>query len=346
MADANDPGVGIRRWDIAPGGIVASNDLGTTIVEAGASSDLKSFPYDVAVDQDKQIYVPQYRSNSGDPDFRVLRFPAYDESGTPETVADWKIGSGDNTMGGSFGIAVDPSATYVAVAFQGIFSPPFGPWQNSSVRVFYATNGGFVAAPAATLPPPHDYRDVAWDNAGNLYAIDTTNSLWVAFSPPGTNQATTVAVATISVPAQRIPPVLSEPSYAAGEFRCFLTGEPNVIYYIQSSTNLVDWVTLVRNNSLFTKRPITLTATNKLSFYRALAGPVSPAPPLLSAPSYAAGQFHFTLLGGTNFTYIIQASTDLLNWAPVATNTAPTSVRVIDLTAPNPRSFYRVLALP
>jgi hypothetical protein len=46
---------------------------------------------------------------------------------------------------------------------------------------------------------PVFYRSVNWDNVGNLYAGSQTLARWRMFSPPGTNQATTVALATIQV---------------------------------------------------------------------------------------------------------------------------------------------------
>lgn len=58
-------------------------------------------------------------------------------------------------------------------------------------------------------PPPYIsnltatvfYRSVNWDNVGNLYAGSQSLARWRVFSPPGTNAATTVALATIQVGA-------------------------------------------------------------------------------------------------------------------------------------------------
>jgi hypothetical protein len=43
------------------------------------------------------------------------------------------------------------------------------------------------------------YRSVNWDNVGNLYAGSSTLGLWRVFSPPGANEATTVALAPIQI---------------------------------------------------------------------------------------------------------------------------------------------------
>jgi hypothetical protein len=328
---------------------VATNDTGTTIVQAGPGSDYQGFSYDVAVDSSNQIYATQYRVVPSDSDFRLLRFPASLETNTPETIADWKIGSGDDGLGGAHGIAMDPAANYFAVAFQGVFVPPFGPFANSSIQVFSSTNGASIATPMPVLPGPYDFRDVAWDNAGNLYAVESANSLWMAFSPPGTNAATTVALATVTVGGgtAHTPPILSEPSYAAGQFHFFLTGEPDVTYTIEASTDLKTWSAVATSSPLVppvAKRPITVNTTNARSFYRAYASGSSPAvQPSLSAPAYSAGHFRFTLNGTANATYIIQASTDAKTWSPVSTNTSTSASRLIDVLAPNSQSLYRTL---
>jgi len=345
MADSRSDGVGIRRWNISTNGVVETNELGVTIVAAGFGSDLNLAPVDVALDNSNHIYTIQQRFVQGDGNYRVLRFPTYNESGNPETVADWKIGKTDDTMAGAYGVAVDPSGAYVAVAFQGVFVQ--NAFRNGSVRVFSSTNGQSLAMPTPIENPSHDYREATWDNVGNLYVADDWDDLWKAYSPPGTNQSTTVALATVALTgSSRTPPILSEPSYAAGVFHCFLTGEPDVLYYIQATTDLKNWVTVATNSSSVTKRPITVNAPNNLSFYRALVGTTSPNRPLLSAPSYAAGQFHFTLSGVANVTYIIQASTNLQSWVPVATNTSANASRQIDVSAPNNRGFYRALVAP
>src|SRR5207244_6474683 len=188
IADTDSPGsLGIRRWQLGTNGTVATNDLGTTVVRAGAGaapllsspayangqfqftlngeanatyiiqastdftnwtpvatnvsasanrtitniratgnrsfyralgaagSDLSLAPYDLAVDLSNQIYTIQFRVDHNDPANRIFRFPAY--SGTAESAADWQIGTGDDTMEGAHGIAVDSLGGYVAVAF-------------------------------------------------------------------------------------------------------------------------------------------------------------------------------------------------------------------------------------
>lgn len=50
---------------------------------------------------------------------------------------------------------------------------------------------------------------------------------------------------------------------------------------------------------------------------------VAPAAATLDAASFSANQISFTVNGTTNKQYVIQASTNLVDWFPVQTNAAP-----------------------
>jgi len=65
--------------------------------------------------------------------------------------------------------------------------------------------------------------------------------------------------------------------------------------------------------------------------------------PELRNPAWSGGQFQFTLTGETNVNYVIQASTNLQSWTPLATNSSPNASRNITINAPNSRSFYRAV---
>jgi len=278
MAHTNDSGsVGIRRWNVASGGVIATNDLGSTIVQAGTNSDLSVAPFDVALDRSNRIYTIQSRDLSGDPADRVMRFPAYDGSGVAETNADWTIGSGDDNMRGASGIAVDPTATYVAVAFLG--SGEGLARTGGGVKVFLgATNGSDVA----TLTPAsfHDHTDVAWDKVGNLYLCDNADSVWRAFSPPGANTNTTVALQTLEVAPPPLSPYLQAVGYDNGQFQFTLCGRTNVDYVIVASTNLLTslqtWTPVLTNHDNTFLRLITVDAPPDRRFFCAYATASAP----------------------------------------------------------------------
>jgi len=345
MADASAGGVGIRRWDINTNGIVPTNNTGVTVVRSGAGSDLNLFPEDVAVDQSNRIYTIQNVTDAGSSAVRLLRFPPY--GGTAETVAQWKIGSGDETLAEAYGVAVDTTGTYVAVAIRGWFDPNAGQRQNGSVRVFYASNGAPVITLTPTSSPSHDYWDVAWDAVGNLYTVDNLVSAWRVYSPPGTNQATTTALGSVTFTSAAGPATLSSPSYANGQFTFTLQGSPNATYIIQFSTNLINWTSVATTNtSAQGTRQVTIPAPATPGFFRAIPGSQSSPQPTLGAPSYASGQFTMTLFGEPNVTYQILSSTNLINWSPVATSVSASATRQITVPAPLSRSFYRALVGP
>lgn len=269
MADTNNSAsVGIRRWTVTGDGTLATNDLGITVVEAGTNSHLSVAPYDVALDRSNRIYTIQSRDNSLDPADRVMRFPAYDGSGVAETNSDWSVGSGNDNMRGASGIAVDPTATYVAVAFLG--SGVGLGRTGGAVKIFSAADGSDVQ----TLTPAafHDHTDVAWDNVGNLYLCDNADSVWRVFSPPGANTNTTVAALTLEVTDLPLAPVLYALNYANGQFRFTLGGQPNIDYVIEVSTNLQSWVPVLTNRDNCVTRLIVVSAPpENRRFYRAFA---------------------------------------------------------------------------
>lgn len=257
---------GVRRWNLTPSGTIATNDIGLTIVQPGTTGGLDQVPQDVALDSSNHIYTIQDIRDQGDPGnlpWRVLRFPAY--TNVAETNAEWRIGSGDDSMAGAAGIAVDPTSTYLAVAFKGYLVG--SSYENGSARVFYTTNGASVM----TFEAGDDHYDVAWDNIGNLYAVDGFAGRWRSYSPPGTNQATTVAIPTVQITVPT-PPVLSKPSYN-GQFQFTLTGEANATYVILSSTDLANWSPVATNTSTLAVRQITNNVSGSRTFFRARLGP-------------------------------------------------------------------------
>jgi hypothetical protein len=76
----------------------------------------------------------------------------------------------------------------------------------------------------------------------------------------------------------------------------------------------------------------------------ATIGSLAPAGGALSAlTGLPAGQFGFTLSGAANTQYIVEGSTDLVNWVALQTNTG--SFQFVDSnTAQYPRRFYRTVS--
>lgn len=261
---------GLWRWPLDALGAVSTGDPGTLIVQAGGESDLDQAPYDVAVDVSNRIYVIQHRLAALDPAARLLCFPPYTNGAPPLTNALWKVGSGNNAMRGASGVAVDPTGRYVAVAFAGTVE---GNWRTGGrTTVFDAATGEVVTNIITDLPgqASHAHADVAWDQVGNLYDLDRSESLWRVYSPPGSNAASTVATGPLLVSLPPLRPILQALGHANGQFTLALTGRTNASYVIEAAPGFGGWTPVATNGaSACPTRVVTVSAPLNQSFYRA-----------------------------------------------------------------------------
>jgi hypothetical protein len=268
MTDENtSQSAGILRWQLGADGIVATNDTGTVIVPATNTSPLSMASYDVAIDTNGFIYTIQQVTPTNVGIVPIICFPPY--NGIPETNALWTTGAGETNLVYDFGIAVDQTATFVAVAVRGGGDPESG--QTGLLNLYYATNGQFFTNLDRT--GGDQYTDVAWDNVGNLYALDTIVDVWRAYSPPGSNQATTVAVPFIQAYNALTPPSLSNPWLSAVGLNFTLQGQSNVTYVIQQSPDLMNWTPVATNYSPYDDSPISIPFADNQDFYRAVTSP-------------------------------------------------------------------------
>jgi hypothetical protein len=145
--------------------------------------DLSDSCCDVAVDKNGRIYALCEPLSGAD--YKIMRFPPY--TNAPLTKADWKTDN-DSASTDPYAIAVNPPASYVAVART----------ESKSVWILDANTGAMVTTISSNGFP---HYAVAWDNVGNVYSCfdGESNSVWQAWSPPGTNQATTYGLQTIRV---------------------------------------------------------------------------------------------------------------------------------------------------
>src|SRR5208337_3323449 len=196
----------------------------------------------------------------------VLRFPAYNAStngGAPEITPTWYAGSLDDSYDGAAGVAVDPTATYVAVALVGL--------TNGNFRILSATNGALLADLDLDTNAPATHYDTAcaWDAAGNAYVTkyyDPPNvpglvapGLWKVFSPPGSNQATTIAPETVQVTTSAAqPPVITQIAESNGQVVLTFTagpGESPATFNVLGATTVNGQYTLVSGASVTAVSP-------------------------------------------------------------------------------------------
>jgi hypothetical protein len=73
-----------------------------------------------------------------------------------------------------------------------------------------------------------------------------------------------------------------------------------------------------------------------------------PAPRLINPMIVSGEPFQFEIVRASNQTCVVEASADLLNWVPVATNSSPSATFTFSDTAATNRvaRFYRAAVLP
>jgi len=164
--------------------------------------------------------------------------------------------------------------------------------------------------------------NVTSDEAGQ-YSVTVSNGTGSISSAMGSLMIYSTMAAT-----------LSQPAYANGQFTFNVSGVPGYQYVVQSSTDQMNWASVQTNTAPFTFVDPNAGQTRQC-FYRTCnyAGSngnlavnltlVPNTPATLTQTAYASGQFSFYVSGVTNQQYVVQASTNLVNWFPVQTNTAP-----------------------
>jgi multisubunit Na+/H+ antiporter MnhF subunit len=375
MTDWTDQGgAGILKYAVTDDGTCATNDTGLTVVGVGGSLD--HAPFDVALDQGDNIYTVQNLVDPGNLAVRVLRFPAYDPStngGVPETNATWAVGAQD-TYAGAYGVAVDPTGTYVAVACLGLScSSCYTGYSDGSTTVFYATNGAVVtnvdlgvAIPSKlttnSIPPLdptyHTDSDCAWDAAGNLYYLDVVPGVWRAVSPPGANQATTMALPMVQVTSFAQAPVITSVGVSNGVVTILFTAGLSDTYsdflLLSSPAANGPYSTAVGQHitplgpGLF---QATVLVSDQLQFYRVVRSGTSPSPIVITNLSVTNGVATISFTGASSeppsaFT-LLSSPTVSGTYSPAGGASPPQVVRPgqFQVTAPisGPVQFYRVV---
>jgi len=308
MADTTG-GLGILRYGLLPDGTCAAGDKGATAVAVGTS--LTGNPYDVALDPEGNIYTILNIPSAGDPNYRVFRFPRYDPTNPfPITNADWALGTNDDTMAGANGIAVDPTGTYVAVAFTGLATGG-----NGCTQIFYATNGALVTNLDLGITisgfADHQDEDCAWDAVGNVYYIDNIFGVWRAVSPPGPNSSTTFSVATIVIGGTSsggVQPRITDISQAAGVVTIDFTAGTNdtsANFAVQGAATVTGPYTGVAGASITTVAPgqfrATFPASGSVQYFRIMrqAGGVTPTAPSFNSINASQNPVVLTFTGNS-----------------------------------------------
>jgi hypothetical protein len=209
------PNWGIWMYHLRNGASDPADTMGTQAVIARPGSDLnEGSGGGCTVDTNLDIFVSQSQyGNDASP--RTMEYtnwnhgvlpPEADGStnalGTNTGQVHWKVGTNDPTFESVQDTVVNNRQHPTMVAL------PMLTGNNgySGIRVLNATNGSVISVTngvtiqaLTNLGYPAQYVSAAWDNVGTLYGAGFPSDYWRVWSPPGTNQATTLAVAQVNV---------------------------------------------------------------------------------------------------------------------------------------------------
>ncbi len=231
FADFNYPPQGVYAWPITNNGAAdPANTTGTLVVGWGGNDiPVRSGP-GLMIDENKDIFIGDVRSNPGDPAPRascITNWPSSTEQPIYNANLSWAVGGGDDTFRDISDLAIDSrtSPHYVACTLSGA---------SGGMRILNAADGSVVT----NLQQDGTVFFVAcgWDNVGNVYGGIGTH-LWRAFSPPGANQATTPALESIQVAT---PPTITSIALSSGTVTINFTGSafdaPTAFTLLSSAT--------------------------------------------------------------------------------------------------------------
>ncbi len=166
------------------------------------------------------------------------------------------------------------------------------------------------------------------------YSNETAFSVPATASPPpGPSLAATSTIVTN-------PATLAATSQSGGNFHFTVAGATGLIYILQASSDLVNWVPVQTNAA-----PFVFVENNTglpRQFYRAVGAMTTvPVAAMLNSTAPSDGQIAFDVTGTPGFKYIVEASTDMVNWVPMQTNTAPFAF--VDTNLDWSHQFYRAI---
>jgi hypothetical protein len=219
---SDDPiNFGLWYWHMTNGAAVPTNTVGTWAVEAGPASDLSYPSYPALsygsggcmVDANLDIFISQYHQSVSS-SYATMLYPNWDggslwpgnptgdEYGQQTNQVLWGVGTGDATFEEVQDTVINnrqhPTMVALPMTAGANDYPGIRVLNASNGSVVTVTNGATIQA-LTNLDYPNQYTCAAWDNVGNLYGASSSACFWRVWSPPGTNQATTLAVPQLIV---------------------------------------------------------------------------------------------------------------------------------------------------
>lgn len=194
--DSPGSGAGVWVWHMTNGVADPNDTVGTQAIAVGGALDQEPTG-GFMMDESSNIFVSQLLSDFDAASPKAMVFTNWDGMTPLTNGTAWLAGSNDTTFDGVYDTALSSRANplYVAYALSS---------DTGGIRVLYASNGVVVTNATGSqvltnMDAPNQFFGVAWDAVGNLYGASATLQRWRVYSPPGTNQATTVAIPTFTI---------------------------------------------------------------------------------------------------------------------------------------------------
>ena len=142
-----------------------------------------------------------------------------------------------------------------------------------------------------------------------------------------------------SSPPQMIPDGLDR----SGAFTMQVGIPSSLPYVIQASTDLVGWLPIFTNSMAGLLNFVDFDSTNYPARFYRMTWPVPDQPPILSAPGIVGnGAFQMHVDSVPGLPWAIQVSSNLIDWATVATNQSGGAMDFVDTNAASyARRYYR-----
>jgi len=278
------------------------------------------------------------------------------------TLTNWggAGGVGDKTFGyiRTTAAAPAPAVTITNPASGAVFNAPanvaIGAAASVSsgtvTNVQFFTNG--VALKSVTTAP---FTVTAGNLAAGAYALKAVaTAAGISATSPVVN-ITVVSGPTITLTNPISGAVFAAPAnFKLGASASPGSGPVTNVQFLANNTTLLGMVTVAPFTALctnLTAGAYTLTAVATASGISATSAPVNvsvvnPAPVSLSAAAVSSGLFSFSYSATPGLAYVVQSSSNLVNWLPLTTNTAAGGTVPFSNPAIHGAEFYRVGLLP
>jgi hypothetical protein len=222
FADGSYPSVGIWCWPMTNNGVVDPTFAGFNLITSpGADIPLRS-GYGMIIDEAGDLFLGEVRNNATDASVKLTSitnlwpsaggYPTnwWNNAGAYPIASgniNWQDGAELNsTFVSSADVSIDSRTNpkYVSQVYSG---------GSGGMKVINAADGTVVTN--INQGVGIYYIGTCFDKVGNVYAGSGARN-WAAFSPPGTNAATTPAVVTVTVTAAPTPPHITKINVSGG----------------------------------------------------------------------------------------------------------------------------------